>query len=116
MAAVRRPVRRLGANVLARATAELGFVAGAFRALCIARIVVGRSDFHRVSFLTAQMRYRLRTLLILLAVGLPFAGCGVRVGGGGIGASEWDDVIFYPPGPEIQKARNNAKVQPTTTP
>ncbi len=62
------------------------------------------------------MRFSLRTLSILLAVGLPFVGCGVRLGGGGNGGRNSDEVIYYPPGPEIEKMRIDAKSQSTTTP
>ncbi|HYM99991.1 MAG TPA: hypothetical protein VET25_09625 [Aestuariivirgaceae bacterium] len=48
------------------------------------------------------------TLPILIAFGLVLAGCGVRVGGG-IGGNGSDDVIYYPPGPEIRKAQENAQ-------
>jgi hypothetical protein len=47
--------------------------------------------------------------LVVALPGVNAAGCGIRFGGGGIGGSDNEDVIYYPPGPEFQNEQASEK-------
>jgi hypothetical protein len=59
-----------------------------------------------------MMHFTIRDVLWLTVVAalsvVNAAGCGIRFGGGGIGGSDSEDVIYYPPGPELREAQENA--------
>jgi hypothetical protein len=63
-----------------------------------------------------RMRYHLRTLLILLAVGPSLVGCQVEHGGAGIGGNAPDDTIYYDPEPEFHSATEAGKAEASTQP
>jgi hypothetical protein len=55
------------------------------------------------------MNYRRRTLLIMLALGPPLAGCQIEEGGADLGANPNGDIIYYDPGPEFHDAREDER-------